>query len=174
MLFLFLSAILISIRWRGSFNGGSDFMSLIVLSALSFASAFPDSAKAQAACFWYIAIQTCTSYFLAGTIKLRNPDWRSGRALRRFVKTSIYAESPLSSWISRTLWLSLLASWSVMLFECLFPISLFFPKVCVAMLCLGFLFHLANVYFFGLNRFLLSWSAAYPAVLFCSRIKVGL
>ena len=31
-------------------------------------------------------------------------------------------------------------------------------------------FHLANVYAFGLNRFLFAWLAAYPALYYCSSL----
>lgn len=165
---VFASTLLIALRWRGSFNGGSDFMNLIVLSALSVASANPGNEKIQAGCLWYIAIQTCTSYFIAGLIKLRQSGWRNGSALSGFIKTTIYSPDPIAMAIGNQRALSALASWGVILFECTFPIALLNAQLCILMMGLAFAFHLANFYFFGLNRFVLSWAATYPALLFCS------
>ena len=36
--FLFVGTVIILIRWRGAFNGGSDFMTIVVLSGLLIAS----------------------------------------------------------------------------------------------------------------------------------------
>ncbi|MFL5813424.1 MAG: HTTM domain-containing protein [Bdellovibrionia bacterium] len=172
VILLFVTTLLISLRWRGSFNGGSDFMNLIVLSALSVALLFRENSSLGTACLWYIAIQTCTSYFIAGTIKLRKENWRSGKALSGFLSSTIYSPDPLSLAISNHLKLSKLASWGVMVFECLFPLALLNMQTCVALMSLAIFFHLSNFYFFGLNRFLLSWAAAYPALFYCSQLKL--
>jgi hypothetical protein len=171
ILFLFLSTALISLRWRGSFNGGSDFMSLIVLSALTVATAFQDNPKIAVACLWYIAIQTCTSYFIAGIIKLRRKNWRTGKALAGFLSTTIYGSSAVGQAISSRPTVAALFSWGVMLFECAFPIALLNSRLSIAFMVVAFLFHLGNFYFFGLNRFLLSWSATYPALYFISKSR---
>jgi hypothetical protein len=168
---LFVSTLLISLRWRGSFNGGSDFMNLIVLSALSVATLFKESPVIGVACLWYIAIQTCTSYFIAGTIKLQRQNWRNGKALSGFLSTTIYSPDSLSAMISDSQILSQIASWAVIVFECLFPLALLNSNVCIAFMSLAILFHLSNFYFFGLNRFLLSWAAAYPALYYCSQLS---
>jgi hypothetical protein len=167
---VFITTLLISLRWRGSFNGGSDFMNLIVLSALCVAESFHDHTAFEVASLWYIAIQTCTSYFIAGVIKLKRANWRNGRALSGFLQTTIYKPDPFSNALAGRSELTLLASWSVMIFECSFPLALFNPQFCLLMIGLGVLFHLGNFYFFGLNRFLLSWAAAYPALYFCSQL----
>jgi hypothetical protein len=168
---LFASTLLISLRWRGSFNGGSDFMNLIVLSALSIALLFKNNASIGTACLWYIAIQTCTSYFIAGAIKLRRENWRNGSALSGFLSNTIYSPDPLSTALSRSAQISQAASWAVMIFECLFPIALLNTRLSILMMGLAIAFHLSNFYFFGLNRFLLSWAAAYPALYYCSQNK---
>lgn len=167
---LFITTLLISLRWRGSFNGGSDFMNLIVLSALTLATCFDNNPTIGTACLWYIAIQTCTSYFIAGAIKLRRENWRSGKALSGFLSTTIYSPDPLSTTLSGSPALARLASWAVITFECLFPLALLNSQACLVMMGWAILFHLSNFYFFGLNRFLLSWAAAYPALYYCSQL----
>lgn len=166
----FLTTLLIAVRWRGSFNGGSDFMNLIVLSALCIAAFFRSNASVAIACLWYIAVQTCTSYFIAGIIKLKKKNWRSGKALSGFLSTTVYSPDPMSSAIAGNPLVCALFSWAVMIFECAFPLALLSPSLCSIAISLALLFHLGNFYFFGLNRFVLSWAAAYPALLFCSQL----
>lgn len=167
-LFLLLSTLLISLRWRGSFNGGSDFMSLIVLSALSIATFDPQRTVLTRAALWYVAIHACNSYFLAGLVKLRTPNWRSGRALPGFLATTVYGRSPVAHVLVSHRWLSITASWFVIGLECAFPLALLRPDACLVLTALAFGFHLVNVYVFGLNRFLFVWAATYPALLWCS------
>lgn len=166
----FVATLLIALRWRGSFNGGSDFMNLVVLSALFVASANPGNEKIITASLWYIAIQTCTSYFIAGVIKLRRRNWRNGAALSGFIKTTVYSPDPLGNAIGSSLSVSALASWCVILFECTFPLALLNAELCYLAMGIALIFHLMNFYFFGLNRFVLSWAATYPALLFCSQL----
>jgi hypothetical protein len=167
----FLTTLMIALRWRGSFNGGSDFMNLIVLSALCIAGHFKDNASVVTACLWYIAIQTCTSYFIAGIIKLRKKNWRTGAALSGFLSTTVYSPDPLGGAIAKRIAVCALLSWAVMLFECSFPMALLNPQLCWIAISIAMLFHLSNFYFFGLNRFVLSWAAAYPALLYCSQLS---
>lgn len=183
MLFLFMSASLIAMRFRGTFNGGSDYMTLIILAALTFARSWP---RAVGPAIWYIGIQAGLSYFVAGLVKIKEPRWRNGRMLRDFLSLTNYtipgriqklcqigrtAKTPTSVQLSGNFANSLqsklpffLASWVVILFECLFPLAFLSPQVGWVFLFCGFLFHLGNVYLLGLNRFLFVWIAAYPAI----------
>ena len=71
LLFLFLGNLLILIRWRGSFNGGSDFMTLVVLTGLLIAYTVGIFASADIgiqAGLCYICIQSITSYFISGWV----------------------------------------------------------------------------------------------------------
>ncbi len=74
--FLFVGNLLILIRWRGAFNGGSDFLTLVVLTGLFISQvvgAFGNTELGWQAGFWYIAIQAITSYFMSGAVKLLRP-----------------------------------------------------------------------------------------------------
>jgi hypothetical protein len=135
-------------------NGGSDTMTMQILLAAFVASLFPHSARMQYAAAAYVAIQLVLSYFVAGVAKLKQHEWRKGRALPQFLGRTG------SPWLVR--------SWLVMLFECLFPVCLLSPTLTLAFLAFGSLFHLANFYYFGLNRFIFVWLAAYPALLLTS------
>lgn len=167
--FLFLSTLLISVRWRGTFNGGSDFMTLSVLFALSVAQCFADIPVITRGCLWYIGIQACTSYFLAGVVKVKHTSWRQGYAIPAFIDSSIYGPLPALSrfYHSRTVGLGM--SWFILAFECLFPLALWSPSSCAFFMATALVFHVGNFYVFGLNRFVFAWAATYPALYYCSQ-----
>lgn len=158
---LLLSQLLVCARFRGTFNGGSDYMTVVLLLGTSVA-ALPGAARVG---LGYICVQLVMSYFIAGITKLRQPAWRSGSALATFLRSPRYAAP---AWVgsAATPGLALVASWSVMVFEVGFPWALtgLTTAWCAALLGVGF--HLANAVVFGLNRFLFAWTAAYPALLY--------
>ena len=64
VVFLFVGNLLILIRWRGAFNGGSDFFTLVVLTGLLISQvvgAWGNTQLGWQAGFWYIAIQGATA-----------------------------------------------------------------------------------------------------------------
>lgn len=160
---LLATTTLIALRWRGTFNGGSDFMTLIVLTGLCLATVFGDSRTVRLAALWYITVQTCTSYFVAGIIKLKRRNWRTGHALAGFLRSGIHGATTLPVPAA-------LVSWAVLAFECTFPLALKDPRLCLGFLGVGLCFHLGNAWTLGLNRFFYAWAAAYPAVFFCSQL----
>jgi hypothetical protein len=65
-------------------------------------------------------------------------------------------------------------SWSVIVFELLFPLSLLNHYALIVALLIAAMFHLANACLFGLNRFFWIWPAAYPIILwFQSRLMAS-
>ena len=56
LLVMLFGTVLIALRWRGTFNGGSDYMTLILLISLSIWSFFPSNPWVSLACVCYIAI----------------------------------------------------------------------------------------------------------------------
>jgi hypothetical protein len=168
--FLFAGNLLILIRWRGAFNGGSDFMTLVVLSGLLIAqvvAAFGNEALGWQAGFWYIAIQSITSYFMSGSVKLLRREWRNGSAMTIFLNGAIYG--PLSpAHPLRNKWLALLGSWGFIVWEILFPFSLLDPRLAAVFCAVAALFHFLVFWFFGLNRFFWAWLCAFPAIMWCS------
>lgn len=167
---LFISTLLLLIRWRGAFNGGSDFMSLIALTALLAAelgTPVVGAALAWRAALWYVAIQAITSYFISGAIKLRSAEWRNGRALPFFLDGGLYGPlAPHSLW--RQPWLAMLCSWAFILWECAAPLALLNPPIAVAYCATASVFHCLVFRFFGLNRFFWAWLVNFPALIYCS------
>ena len=170
IVFLFAGNLLILIRWRGAFNGGSDFFTLVVLTGLLIAQvlgALGHVPLGWEAGFWYIAIQAVTSYFMSGAVKLLRREWRNGSAMTIFLNGAIYgplsAKHPL-----RNKWLAMLGSWGFIVWEILFPFSLLDPRLAAVFCALAALFHFLVFWFFGLNRFFWAWLCAFPAIIWCS------
>lgn len=162
---VFATSLAIAIRFRGSYNGGSDAMVLVVALAVALARSAPESRLAQGA-LGYAAAQLVLSYFIAGVAKLADPAWRRGTAMPIVVGLPQYQVSQRAqALLSRPL-IARLAAWSMLAFECAFPLALAHRAVCIALLVFGAAFHLVNAIVFGLNRFLWAWLAAYPAILY--------
>jgi len=166
---LLFTQVAICVRFRGTFNGGSDTFSVVLLTGLTLAQLFPGSLLAQKAALLYIAVQLSLTYFISGMAKLQHADWRSGRALANFLGSGRYGTpAGLVRVFSGPLRLSLV-SWLVLVFECCFPLAWSGPRTCLAFIGLGLCFHLGTWLLFGLNRFVFAWAAAYPALYWCSQ-----
>jgi hypothetical protein len=168
--FLFVGNLLILIRWRGAFNGGSDFLTLVVLTGLFISQvvgAFGNVQLGWQAGFWYIAIQAITSYFMSGAVKLLRPEWRNGSAMTIFLNGAIYG--PLSATHPlRNKWLAMMGSWGFIVWEILFPLSLLDPRLAAVFCAVAAFFHFLVFWFFGLNRFFWAWLCSFPAIIWCS------
>jgi len=168
LVLLLITTVLIALRWRGTFNGGSDYVTVLILSALTLGSFFSYSEKVSIAILFYIAIQVVSSYFIAGLVKLRKANWRSGLALKGFISSTIFNDNRFTKFISGNSILLLFFSWVLIIFEISFVFTLFDPIICLCFLGLALFFHVGNFYIFGLNRFIFAWLSCYPALYFCS------
>jgi len=151
-------------RYQGPYNGGSDKMTMLILSCLSLAHMAPTP-------FWqemalsYLAVQLVLSYFVSGWVKLVNPEWRSGEALCDVFRFSAYPVSEGLRRLADQPRFLFVMGWAVILFELVFPLSLLDPVALkLALLCAAG-FHFSNACFFGLNRFFWIWLCAYPALI---------
>lgn len=157
-------SLLILHRFQGPYNGGSDRMGLLALWCLTLSRLAPVPQWKELA-FGYLGVQLVLSYVVSGGVKIVNPDWRSGRALRDVFQFSAYPVSEaLRGWADRPRVLRVM-SWAVILFELVFPLTLLSRPTLIAGLAVAAAFHLANACLFGLNRFFWTWLAVYPAIL---------
>jgi hypothetical protein len=151
-------------RFQGPYNGGSDRMGLLALWCLTLSALAPTPALKELF-VGYLAAQLMLSYFISGWVKVVNPDWRSGRALRQVFQFSAYPVSEdLRRWADRPRVLVAM-SWAVMGFELAFPLTLLSPVALMVGLGVAATFHLANACLFGLNRFFWTWFSVYPAII---------
>ncbi len=156
--------------WRAPLGlDGSDQMSLITFVAVAIYKLFPGDVHVARASLWFIAIQGCLSYSVAGIAKVVSPVWRSGEAVRRILGTRTYGSSRSASFVSGREGVCVALSWLLMLFECTFPLALAFGETGFAVFAvLGILFHISNAVIMGLNTFVWAFVATYPAILFCA------
>ncbi len=167
---LFAMALVLLLRWRGAFNGGSDFMTLVGLTGLLIAhavGAFLGMETGWRAGLWYVALQSLTSYFMSGWVKLLHPSWRSGRALPQFLDTGIYGPLPAHSAYRRPA-VAMAVSWSFTVWEGLFPLALLDLRLAALFCAVASVFHFVVFRFFGLNRFFWAWLTSYPAILWAA------
>lgn len=154
--------LLICLRFRGLFNGGSDMMVFVIATGLIIGNKFG---------LFYIAIHTSYSYFKAGIVKVIQPSWRSGLAISQFFGTSLYSSfQRFEKHLQNQKPLGLILSYSVLAFELLIPLLFIFPKSAPIFFVLAIVFHIVNSIVFGLNRFFWIWLAAWPAILYCTKI----
>jgi hypothetical protein len=163
---LLLTQLAIGARFRGTFNGGSDYMTVTLLLGLTAASVgHPLAARAGLA---YVCVQLVLSYFIAGVVKLAQPGWRSGLALQQLLSSNRYGTPPGLRRVVRRAGVARWLSIALLGFECGFPLALTGPRAALAFVVCGVAFHLGTVVAFGLNRFLFAWAAAYPALFYFS------
>lgn len=148
-------------RFRGTVNGGSDGMLFTVLGALAIAQWESAPELVREGAVLYVAAQLTLSYVRAGLVKVRERSWWNGEALRGFLALPAYG---VPSWMPRSPIALRLASVGVMGFECLAPIAWLSPIWCAVVLTIAVGFHAGAAIVFGLNRFLLAWGAAMPAL----------
>jgi hypothetical protein len=148
---------------------GSDQMSLITFVAVGIHQIFPGDVQIAHASLWFIAIQGCLSYCVAGIAKVISPVWRSGEAVRRIFGTRTYGTRRSATVVSGRDGVCAVLAWFVMLFECTFPLALACGKTGFAVYAaIGIVFHISNAVVMGLNTFVWAFVATYPAILFCA------
>ena len=155
-----------AVRVRGPINGGSDGMLFTVLLSLTVATA-PVPHRVQQGALLFVAAQALLSYVRAGWVKVRERDWWTGHALAAFLAIPAYG---VPRWVPRHPALLRALSPVVMLFELAAPVALLSVPAAYAYTAVALVFHVATAVLFGLNRFLLAWSAALPAVWFAAHM----
>ncbi len=154
-----------ALRFRGNVNGGSDAMLFTVLGGLAVAQLPNVASVVHEAGVLYVAAQLTLSYVRAGIAKARERSWWTGHALSAFLALPAYG---VPTWVPRRVpkdrILLRFVSAGVIGFECLAPFAWLDPTVCIAVMAVAVTFHTATAALFGLNRFLLAWSAALPSL----------
>ncbi len=158
---------MIIVRWRRHRGSdGAEQMMIIVFAAAVFAILPHPSQTRLLMVVMFIAGQLTLSYFTSGIAKLISPSWRRGEALPAILATYNHGSPKVSTLLYKYRSLAFTASWSVIGFECLFPILIFSSyKLMQYTLLVGFIFHLMCAFFMGLNSFIWSFPSLYPCVI---------
>ena len=143
-------------------------MTMATLLSLILIFIFPSQGLINSIGFYLLSFHCTLSYFMTGIVKLKNKSWRSGLALQAFLTHSNYTvPTKIQHLAKQKLFLSS-GSWLVIVFECSFPLVWIFPKLTLFYIMAAILFHVINYFCLGLNRFVFTWLASYPALLFCT------
>jgi hypothetical protein len=168
-----VSSLLVNVRFRGPYNGGSDHMLTIVQSAVLIGRVGEAHAIVVQGAMVWVGVQALFSYTVAGIAKLRHASWRDGRALPGLLAIPAYGVPVGVRALLQRPGVARVAAWGVLAFECGFPLVLLGPHVARAGVGLALAFHLANAWVLGLNRFLFTWAATWPALLYVAERTGG-
>lgn len=149
-------------------NRGSDGMMQIVFGALFLRQLAGDSPIVTEACLWFIALQVCLSYGSCGAAKLAVPAWRKGHAAFIVANHQLFGSRAVARFLYERPRLTKLLTWGTMIMECAFPLVLVLGyPICWVFLGWGMAFHGINATVLGLNSFLWTYVATYPAIIYC-------
>lgn len=155
-----LCTVLTAVRWRGRVNGGADAMLTLVLLALAVAPL--GGARLRTGAVLFVAAQATLSYVRAGLAKAREGGWWRGTALAAFVALPAYgAPIRFATGGATARWLGV----ATIVAECLTPLAWTGPRAALLVVTGAIAFHVGVAVVFGLNRFVLAWGAALPALL---------
>lgn len=170
LLILTLSHMLLNIRFRGLYNGGSDMMMMTLSVGIIIditASIFSTHVR------WglvYIGLNLLLSYLKAGLVKIKNIEWIKGKALFHFLSTTEHQKMKLA--INRISQFKLgfslfwIVSFLTLVFELSVPLVFLNRTVLIFYFCFAVVFHFGIFIIFGLNRFFWAWLAAWPSLFY--------
>jgi hypothetical protein len=139
-----------------------------ILTGLFLVAHLPADNVAEAALFT-IAGVVSLSYLVTGATKLVSPGWYDGATLLVALRSRTNGHRRVALWAEEHRGLLAAAAWSVILFECLFPLALVTGTTGAGVfLTLGVSFHLGIAVIMGMNLFPLAWFATYPAIWFAA------
>lgn len=163
-----LACLALLLRFRSPVGlDGSDQMSTLLLVSLTLAHVV-GTPLAVVACLWFVTAQACLAYSASGWLKLGEAGWRDGAFLGRVLSSMTYGHARLGAFLTRNRRASMALSLGFILLECSFPLVLVLPQPAVwALLGCALFFHLSTGVIMGLNTFLWSFAATFPAVLAC-------
>lgn len=122
--------------------------------------------SAQNLALYYIASQLLLSYIVAGTAKAVSPTWRSGDAIPGVLNTIGHGSPTVGVFLKRHASLSRALCWSVVMFECSAVALLFLGTPgAIVIIAAGLCFHISIAALMGINSFVWSFGATYPALL---------
>lgn len=156
-------------HFRNPYGGeGSDQMSIIVMVGLCIGASSFSNQTMSLYSILFIALQSVLSYGAAGIAKLVSTKWRKGVAVYEIFNTGSYGHKDFALIISKNNKLGFCLSWSVIVMECAFPLTLLFPSPIVLFVFLlwGIVFHFFNAIIMGLNAFFWIFLSTYPCIIY--------
>lgn len=167
-LLLILMLLNLVLQFRQIYGGeGSDQMNLLLIVSLFIGMNHWTNPQISSYSIFFIAAQSVLSYFSAGAAKIVSPKWRSGSAVFEIFNTGSYGNHSIALVLHNKKGINLFLAWNVIIMEMLFPLVLVLPFEYGALILIwGGVFHLFNAFSMGLNTFLWSFLATYPAIIY--------
>ena len=163
---LLITRVLILMRSSYGLDGAFQ-MNFLGLLALTIGTLSGIHTPVAELCVWFLAGELTLSYLIAGVAKMRSPLWRKSYALNGIFSTRIYGHEAIYHLVTKHSFIPLILCWGTLVFELGFPMALLSQELCIMFCLAGIGFHLFNAIFMGLNTFLFSFLATYPAFIFC-------
>ncbi len=165
---------LVAGRWRafGGEDGSDQMLAIIsVACAISLLLRFGDGVPEAG--LYFIGSQACLAYSAAGIAKLTSPYWRSGLAIQGVLQTRTHGTRRLTV-VQRSASLARVLCWVTISFETAFVVAPILPPLpLLALLTAAALFHVGTALVMGLNGFVWSFVATYPAIVFLNQAVRG-
>jgi hypothetical protein len=124
----------------------------------------PGSQLASVLCQVMLATLVASSYLGSGLQKRRHQEWRNGTALTVLLQHETFGNAWLLDRLRRHPGLARLATWLMLGFQLTFPLAFADPYVALGYLAFGLSMHIGIAFVMGINGFIWSMAALYPAV----------
>ena len=169
LLLLIITAIGLIMQVRNSqSNDGSDQMAVVCFIALTLANVINTDLSKSFALF-FIAAQSSLAYGTSGFLKMQKKGWYTGEYATEVLKTSSYGDKNVLEIALKRRPVAKVLGIMVVYGDCLLSISFAFPpNICIFILFFGVFLHIGIGRIMGLNTFMWSYIATYPAILYVS------
>ena len=115
---------------------------------------------------WFLVLVFCAIYGSTGWLKaLKEPAWWSGEVLSYHLVHQYFGLKPLGIWVSAQQWITAPFGTITVLFECAFPLLIWFRRTNPWMVAIGCGMHLGILLLMNVGPFSYVALAAYPVLL---------
>jgi hypothetical protein len=166
LLVVFFTGSLMNLR-NTPFGAETENRFALIITGALLLRYFAPTPMVTLACLWFIALQSCVSYFTAGVTKMFNAEWRNGNGIRHvFESPGLVATRKATYWLKEHPSFAKFLTWGTLSMECAFPVALAGWPLVWLFLAWGILFHVGIAIFIRLGKFFWVWIATYPAIIF--------
>jgi hypothetical protein len=160
-------------RWRHRFGGedGGDQMLSIMSATFTLCLALGFGNGVLEAGVLFMGAQAILAYTTAGIAKLASAQWRSGMAMRGILSTRTYGMRSLATVVQKWPALAYVLCWGTISLETAFVVAPMLPQQALLVLvAVAAMFHVAVAIAMGLNGFVWSFVATYPAIFYLNQV----